>query len=124
VAQATALTAAQLFSAAQGIVVPVVLVRVLEPASVGHYKQLFLLAATLQTLFGFGIPASLYYFVPRDGDASQHRRQTHDVVSVRVARHHQIQPLDAEGRELGRDLLLVGTAVDQHVGAARGAYQR
>ena len=40
------------------------------------------------------------------------------MVGMRVARHDDVEPLDPQRRELGGDLILVGTAVDQHRGAA------
>ena len=46
-------------------------------------------------------------------DAAEHGRQPDDVVGVRVGRDHDVQALDAERRELRRDLLLVRAAVDQ-----------
>jgi hypothetical protein len=43
-----------------------------------------------------------------DRDACQHVRQPDDVVGVRVARHHDVEPLDAEGRQLGIWSLTLG----------------
>lgn len=47
--------------------VPVVLVRVLDQAQFGTYKQLFLVFGTLFPLAQLGMAESLYYFVPEGG---------------------------------------------------------
>lgn len=65
IADSAVLAAGRIGAAAVAIVLPVALVRVLDPASVGRYKLLFLIASTLGTLLSLGIPASLYYYVPR-----------------------------------------------------------
>jgi O-antigen/teichoic acid export membrane protein len=44
--------------------VPVVLVRILDPAAFGTYKQLFLIYATLFSVVQFGMAESLFYFLP------------------------------------------------------------
>ena len=45
--------------------IPVVLARTFDQAAFGTYKQLFLVFATLYAVLPFGMPASLYFFVPR-----------------------------------------------------------
>lgn len=45
---------------------PVVLVRVFAPEDFGLYKQLLLISATLMPILSLGIPAGLFYFVPRN----------------------------------------------------------
>ena len=42
--------------------IPVVLVRVFDPAQFGTYKQLFLVFSTFYGMAPFGIASSLYYF--------------------------------------------------------------
>lgn len=59
-------------AAAIAILLPIALVRLLDPASIGRYKLLFLIASTLATLLSCGIPASLYFFLPRH---PEYRRQ-------------------------------------------------
>jgi len=44
--------------------IPVVLVRVFDPAQFGTYKQLFLVFSTFYGMAPFGIASSLYYFLP------------------------------------------------------------
>ncbi|HEV7992041.1 MAG TPA: lipopolysaccharide biosynthesis protein [Gemmatimonadaceae bacterium] len=65
IAESAVLAAGRVGAAAVAMVLPIALVRVLDPASVGRYKLFFLIASTLGTLLSFGIPASLYYYVPR-----------------------------------------------------------
>lgn len=66
--------AAALFAMA----IPIVLVRLLDQDTFGHYKQLFLIAGTAFAILTLGLPASLYYFVPRaaSGEAGSFHRQT------------------------------------------------
>ncbi|MFN8234339.1 MAG: hypothetical protein U0V56_13015 [Actinomycetota bacterium] len=52
--------------------------------------------------------------------SGQHRRQPDDVIGMRMARHDDVEPLDPEGRQVRRDLLIVRAAVDQHVRPLRG----
>ena len=59
-----------------------------------------------------------------DRHSAQHGRQPDDVVGVGMRGHHDVQALDAQGREVRRDLLLVGPAVDEHVHAARRRHER
>lgn len=64
-------TSARVVGAAITMAIPLVLVRVLDQSTFGMYKELFLLGATAVTFLQVGVPASLYYFVPRDEDGSQ-----------------------------------------------------
>lgn len=65
IAESAVLTIGRVAAAAIAIALPIALVRVLDPPSVGRYKLFFLIASTLGTLLSFGIPASLYYYLPR-----------------------------------------------------------
>jgi O-antigen/teichoic acid export membrane protein len=47
--------------------IPVVLARNLGPSQYGTYKQFFLIVSTVYLIVAVGLPASLYYFVPRNG---------------------------------------------------------
>src|SRR5262249_6634373 len=46
--------------------IPIVLARVLDQASFGTYKQLFLIYATLYGIAQVGMAESLFYFLPSD----------------------------------------------------------
>lgn len=59
------LVLARLFTAVGGSVIPLVLARLLAIDEYGSYKQLLLIATTLHFVVAFGLPQSLYYFVPR-----------------------------------------------------------
>lgn len=65
-AQSIWMSSAQLFTGILTIAIPLVLVRVIAQSEFGHYKALFLIAATAQVLLALGVPGSLYYFVPRN----------------------------------------------------------
>src|SRR5262249_40718640 len=53
--------------------IPIVLVRVLDQAAFGTYKQLFLVAATLYGVGQLGMAESLFYFLPRaPGDGARY----------------------------------------------------
>jgi O-antigen/teichoic acid export membrane protein len=64
--RARPLLVARLASAALSLAVPMVLARVLLPASYGTFKQGYLVAVTLVTILPMGLTQSLYYFVPRE----------------------------------------------------------
>lgn len=64
---AAPLIAGRGLSAVLSFAVPMVLARALSPTEYGTYKQIFLTAATCTLMAQLGIPASLYYFVPRAG---------------------------------------------------------
>lgn len=63
------LVAARLLTALLSVTVPLVLARRMELAEYGTYKQLFLIAQTLYFVLSFGLPQSLYFFVPRAANA-------------------------------------------------------
>ncbi|MFQ5745719.1 MAG: lipopolysaccharide biosynthesis protein [Gemmatimonadota bacterium] len=65
------MSAARMTAAVIAMAIPIVLVRVLDQTTFGHYKQLFLVANTALALLTLGMPASLYYFVPRSPKAAQ-----------------------------------------------------
>lgn len=48
------------------LVLPYVLVRLLDKADFGAYRQFFLLEVIIATIFQFGVNQALYYFIPRD----------------------------------------------------------
>jgi O-antigen/teichoic acid export membrane protein len=64
--RARPLLVARLAGALVTIAVPMVLARVLLPASYGSFKQAFLLSQTLALMLPMGLTQSLYYFVPRE----------------------------------------------------------
>jgi O-antigen/teichoic acid export membrane protein len=64
--RARPLLLARLVGAGLTFAVPLVLARVLVPASYGTFKQGWLLSQTLQLVLPLGLTQSLYYFLPRD----------------------------------------------------------
>lgn len=64
--RARPLLAARLAGAVLSIAVPMVLARVLVPASYGTFKAAFLVSQTLVLVLPMGLTQSLYYFVPRE----------------------------------------------------------
>jgi O-antigen/teichoic acid export membrane protein len=64
--RARPLLAARLAGAALALAVPMVLARVLLPASYGTFKQAWLVSQTLVLVLPMGLTQSLYYFVPRE----------------------------------------------------------
>lgn len=69
--QSLVIATARVVSTICGIFVPIILVRILDQTTFGHYKQFFLVATTGATMFALFLPGSLYYFVPRSPAASQ-----------------------------------------------------
>jgi O-antigen/teichoic acid export membrane protein len=67
--QAAPLFAARGFSAVLTFLIPVFVARHLSRADYGTYKQFFLVASTAVLVGQIGLPASLYYFMPREPDA-------------------------------------------------------
>ena len=65
------MTLARSIAAVLTMAIPIVLVRVLDQTTFGHYKQLFLVSSTAIPLLSLGLPGSLYYFVPREPERSQ-----------------------------------------------------
>ena len=65
-ARARPLLVARLAGAALMLAVPMVLARVLLPASYGTFKQAWLVSQTLALMLPMGLTQSLYYFVPRE----------------------------------------------------------
>lgn len=59
------LVLARLFTAGLTLCIPLVLARALSLEEYGTYYQLFLIATTLTYILPFGVPQSLYYFLPR-----------------------------------------------------------
>ena len=70
-AQSIIMTLARVLRTVLTIGIPIVLVRVLDQETFGAYKQIGLLASTALVVLNFGLPASLYYFVPRMPERSQ-----------------------------------------------------
>jgi O-antigen/teichoic acid export membrane protein len=64
--RARPLLAARLAGAGVALAVPMVLARVLLPASYGTFKQAWLVSQTLALVLPMGLTQSLYYFVPRE----------------------------------------------------------
>jgi O-antigen/teichoic acid export membrane protein len=64
--RARPLLAARLAGAVLALGVPMVLARVLVPASYGTFKQAWLVSQTVALMLPMGLTQSLYYFVPRE----------------------------------------------------------
>lgn len=69
--RALSLGAASAFDYVLQFLVPVVLVRFLEPAAFGQYRLLGLAVGTVMAVVTMAIPGSLYYFLPRSESASK-----------------------------------------------------
>ena len=66
-----------------GFGLPLLLVRLLDQASFGVYKQVWLVASSAYLMLQMGLTASLYYFLPRrDGNGSSYLTQSLATVSV------------------------------------------
>lgn len=63
--QAGLITLAEFFRFGIKAVIGILLARMLSPAELGSYRQLFLIYTTISTLMLMGIPQSLIYFLPR-----------------------------------------------------------
>ena len=63
--QAGLLAAAGMFEYAMQLILPMILVRQLQPDVFGDYRLLWLLAASSLALFPLFLPQSLFYFLPR-----------------------------------------------------------
>ncbi len=75
--RARPLLVARLAGAILTLAVPMVLARVLVPASYGTFKQAWLLTQTLALVLPMGMTVSLYYFLPREPEArDSHVAQT------------------------------------------------
>jgi O-antigen/teichoic acid export membrane protein len=59
------------------VLMPLVLARRLNLQDYGTYKQLFLIAMTLQAVLPFGMAQSLYFFLPREDEKKPYLVQTH-----------------------------------------------
>lgn len=70
--RARPLLVARLAGAALTMAVPMVLARVLLPASYGTFKQGWLVTQTLVLILPMGLTQSLYYFVPREPAQRDH----------------------------------------------------
>jgi O-antigen/teichoic acid export membrane protein len=99
------LVLSRLTSFALGFGLPLVLVRLLEPAQYGAYKQFFLVGQTVLLTGQVGMTQSLFYFVPRGGPGR----------GVYVA--HTFTMLSALGAVLGLVLWLLAPQVGAWLGS-------
>src|SRR5512133_677950 len=75
--RARPLLVARLAGAVLALAVPMVLARVLLPASYGTFKQAWLVSQSLALMLPMGLTQSLYYFVPREpADRDRYVAQT------------------------------------------------
>lgn len=63
--QAALITTAEFFRFFIKSLIGIALARLLTPADLGSYRQLFLIYTTISALFMMGIPQSILYFLPR-----------------------------------------------------------
>jgi O-antigen/teichoic acid export membrane protein len=73
--QASPLLVGRAISAVITFTIPILLARRLSVAEYGTYKQFFLIASTTFLVGQIGLPASLYYFVPRGGPSGRYLMQ-------------------------------------------------
>ncbi|MGH8640462.1 MAG: lipopolysaccharide biosynthesis protein [Burkholderiales bacterium] len=69
--RALSLGAVNAFEYAVQFLLPVVLVRCLEPAAFGEYRLLWLAAGTIMAVAPMAMPGCLYYFLPRSDAATR-----------------------------------------------------
>lgn len=69
---ALVLLAGKMLGYVTSFAIPLVLVRVFDPATFGTYKQLFVIFGTVYALAQFGVTESLYYFIPEDRRRAGH----------------------------------------------------
>jgi O-antigen/teichoic acid export membrane protein len=84
-ARALSLGAAHALEVALQFLLPVVLVRCLEPEAFGEYRLLWLAAGTVMALLTQAMPGSLYYFLPRARDAAEKRLYINQALLVLAA---------------------------------------
>ncbi len=60
------LTGARVLGFVAAFAIPLVLIRVFSQTDFGIYKQVFLISTTAVQILALGIPASIFYFLPRD----------------------------------------------------------
>jgi len=71
--RAFSLGAASGFDYAIQLLLPIVLVRCLDPEAFGQYRLLWLVVGTVMAIATLAMPASLFYFVPRADSAAARR---------------------------------------------------
>lgn len=83
--QAGLLSATEFFRFFVKSVIGIALARLITPAELGSYRQLFLIYSTFSTLLLLGIPQSLLYFLPKSGSPEEQKRiitRTLNVISL------------------------------------------
>ncbi len=71
--QAGILSATEFFRLAIKSIIGIALARIITPAELGSYRQLFLIYTTFSTLLLLGIPQSMLYFLPKAENAEKQR---------------------------------------------------
>ena len=82
--RALSLGAVKAFDAALQFLLPVVLVRCLDTATFGEYRLLWLAVGTVTALAPLGMPAAMFYFLPRSEPAAR-RLYVHQAMVFLVA---------------------------------------
>ena len=83
--QAGMLSATEFFRFFVKSIIGIALARLITPAELGSYRQLFLIYSTFSTLLLLGIPQSLLYFLPKSKTAEDQKRiisRTLNIVSL------------------------------------------
>ena len=77
--QAGILSATEFFRLAIKSIIGIALARIITPAELGSYRQLFLIYTTFSTLLLLGIPQSMLYFLPKaeNAEKQKHNIYTH-----------------------------------------------
>src|SRR3954466_16241169 len=69
--RALSLGAASAFDYAVQFLLPIVLVRCLDPVAFGQYRLLWLIVGTVMSCITLTLPGSLYYYLPRSEGATK-----------------------------------------------------
>ncbi|PKN73232.1 MAG: hypothetical protein CVU50_04350 [Candidatus Cloacimonetes bacterium HGW-Cloacimonetes-3] len=83
--QAGMLSATEFFRFFVKSIIGIALARLITPAELGSYRQLFLIYSTFSTLLLLGIPQSLLYFLPKSASGEEQKRiisRTLNIVSL------------------------------------------
>lgn len=80
--QAGMITGTEFFRFGAKTLIGMALARILLPAELGTYRQLFLIYTTLSTLMLLGIPQSLLYFLPKIDDVQEQKRHIGKILNI------------------------------------------
>lgn len=83
--QAALISLAELIRFGVKTLIGIALARLLTPAELGSYRQLFLIYTTISTLMMMGIPQSLIYFLPRLESDEKRRLHVGKIMNLSMA---------------------------------------